>query len=153
MIPVQLIVAGVIAVASFGAGWTAQGWRADASMANLRNDYSKRDFRALENAHADTLRLQATKDEAERKHAIRVADLRKSVAATAVIADGLRNDLATARAAMPDASCSSLRGYSATLSTVFDECAAEVGRVASQADGHAIDALKLLEAWPTSAKP
>ena len=149
MIPVQLIVAGAVVVASFGAGWSVQGWRMDAQLSKLKTEYSKRDFRALENAYADTLRLQATKDEAERKHAIRVADLRKSVAATAVIADGLRNDLATARAAMPDASCDSIRLHAATINDVFGECAAEIEGLAGTATGHAIDTLKLLEAWPT----
>lgn len=144
----QLIVATAITAASFGAGWRVQSWRADAQIASVKSEYLKRDFKALENAHADTIRLQETKDEAERRHASRAADLRKSVAATAVIADGLRNDLATARAAMPDASCSSIRLHAATLGAVFGECAAEVGRVAGQADGHSIDALKLLESWP-----
>ena len=153
MIPVQLIVAGVIAVASFGAGWQIQGMRYGKQIADIHATNAMALAEATSKALAETNRLQEQVNASERKHQIRIADMQRSAAATAVIADGLRDDLAASRAAMPDASCSSIRGYSATLSTVFDECAAEVGRLASQADGHSIDALKLLEAWPTSAKP
>lgn len=148
MIPVHLIVAGAVVVASFGAGWSVQGWRMDAQLSKLKTEYATAQAQAVEQAHAETIRLQAKKDEAEKTHAVRIADLRKSVAATSVIVNGLRNELATARAAMPSASCDSIRLHAATLNDVFGECAAEIERLAGTATGHAIDTLKLLESWP-----
>lgn len=148
MIPVQLIIAAVIAAVSFATAWTYQGNHYERVIAEQRAAQSVLLVEAHANAKRETERIQEIANAAERKHQGRIADMRKSAAATAVIADGLRDDLAAARAAMPGASCDSIRGYSATLSTVFDECATEVGRLASQADGHAIDTLKLLESWP-----
>ena len=40
-VPVQLIVAGVIAVAAFGAGWTVQGWRGSAALAALQAKHTE----------------------------------------------------------------------------------------------------------------
>ena len=148
MIPVQLIIAGVLAVASFGAAWTYQGNRYASILAERETDHALALAGATRDALAKTIALQEIANAAERKHQSRLADLRRDLARTRSVADGLRDDLAAARAAMPGASCDSIRGYSATLSTVFDECATEVGRLASQADGHAIDTLKLLESWP-----
>ncbi len=120
----------------------------DAQLSKLKTEYATAQAQAVEKAHAETIRLQAKKDEAEKTHAVRIADLRKSVDATAVIADGLRNELATARAAMPDASCSSIRLHAATLNQVFGLCTSRLERMAEAATGHAIDTLKLLESWP-----
>lgn len=148
MIPVQLIVAMVIAAIGFGSGWVTQGWRADAAISKVQSDYLKRDFRALENAHAATISLQTAKDEAERKHQVRLADLRRDIARTRSTADGLRNDLAAAHAAVHSATCGSVREYAAALNTVFSECTTTVESLAGQAAGHAADALMLLDAWP-----
>lgn len=130
------------------AAWGIQGWRMEAQLSQLKTEYATAQAQAVEKAHAETIRLQAKKDEAERKHAIRVADMQRSVAATAVIADGLRNELATARAAMPDASCDSIRLHAATLNQVFGLCTSRLERMAEAATGHSADAVMLLEAWP-----
>ena len=153
MIPVQLIVAGLLTIVSATSTWYVTRAVYEKQIADIHATNAMALAEATSKALAETNRLQEQVNASERKHQIRIADMQRSAAATAVIADGLRDDLAASRAAMPDASCSSIRGYSATLSTVFDECAAEVGRLASQADGHSIDALKLLESWPASAKP
>lgn len=152
MIPVQLIVAGVIAVTGFGAAWTYQGNRYERVIAEQRAAQSALLVEAYANAKRETERIQEIANAAERKHQGRIADMRKSAAATSVIADGLRDDLAAARAAMPGASCDSIRQHASTLNTVFGYCASRLERMAEVATGHSIDALKLLESWPKSAQ-
>ncbi len=148
MIPIQLIVAGVIAVASFGAAWQIQGNRYERTIAEQRAAQSAILVEAHANAKRETERLQEVANAAERKHNSRLTDLRRDLARTRGVADGLRNDLSAARSSLPDASCSSVRVHAATLNTVFGECAAEIEGLAGQAQGHAIDTLKLLESWP-----
>lgn len=41
-----------------------------------------------------------------------------------------------------------LRGYTATLATVFGECVVEYREMGKAADGHATDSRALKEAWP-----
>ena len=146
MIPI--VFAAVAALAGFTGAWQIQAMRHDAAIATLKTEYLKRDFKALENAHADTIRLQTRKDEAERKARARQIALAGDLARVRDVADGLRDELAAARAALPDAACDAIRRYTATLSAVFGECAAEIERLAGPAQGHAIDSLKLQEGWP-----
>ena len=81
---------------------------------------------------------------------VRLSAMARSAAAARNERDGLRDELAASRSQLPDASCTSVRQYAATLSSVFGECAAETGGLAEKAGGHAIDTLKLQEAWPTN---
>ena len=148
MIPVQFIVAGVIAAASFGAAWTYQGAKYERVIAEQRAAQSALLAEAYANAQRETERMAQAKDEAERKAAIRIADLRRDLARTRSVADGLRNDLATARTTLPDASCSTVRAYAITANTILDECGSALFEMAGNAESQRLDALKLLESWP-----
>lgn len=148
MIPVQLIVAGVIAAVSFGAAWTYQGNRYEQTIAEQRAAQSALLVEAHANAKRETERLQEIANEAERKHQTRLTDMRRDIARVRTVADGLRNDLATARAALPDASCTSVRGHALALNSILDECRGAVVEMAEHADRRASDSLMLLEAWP-----
>lgn len=148
MIPVQLIIAGVLAVASFGAAWTYQGNRYASILAERETDHALALAGATRDALAKTIALQEIANAAERKHQSRIADIRSDAARARGVADRLRNDLATARATLPSAACSAVREYTATVNELFGECAATAGRLAEAADGHAADALMLQQAWP-----
>lgn len=148
MIPVQLIIAAVIAAVSFATAWTYQGNHYERVIAEQRAAQSVLLVEAHANAKRETERMAQAKDAAERKARVREATLARDLARTRSVADGLRDDLATARSALPTASCDSVRVHAATLNTVFGECAAAIEGLAGQAQGHAIDTLKLLDAWP-----
>lgn len=148
VIPVQLIGAAVIAAASFASAWGIQGDRYDRVIAEQRAAQSALLVEAYAHAKRETERLQEKANEAERKHQGHLADLRRDLARTRSTADGLRSDLTATRSAMPTASCDSIRQHATTLNTVFGECTAEIEGLAGQAQGHAIDTLKLLESWP-----
>jgi len=148
MIPVQLIVAGAIAAVSFAGAWQIQGMRYERVIAEQRAAQSALLVDAYANAKRETERLQEIQNAAERKHQSRIANLGRDLARTRSIADGLRDDLTTARSALPNATCTSVRQHAATLNSVFGECTAEVGRLAEAADSHSADSVMLLESWP-----
>lgn len=148
MIPVQLLVAAAIAAAAFGTAWTAQGWRYDKQISDIHAKQALALIEAQKQANETTAMLQQQADAAQREHARRLADIRGDAARARGAADRLRNDLATARATLPDATCSTVREYTATVNELFGECAETAGRLAEAADGHAADALMLQQAWP-----
>lgn len=149
MIPI--VFAAVAALAGFTGAWQIQAMRHDAAIASIKAEYLKRDFKALENAHADTIRLQTRKDEAERKARSREIALAGDLSRVRDVADGLRGELNAARAALPDAACAAVREHAAALNSIFGECADRLEAMAGKAQGHASDALTLLDAWPRSA--
>lgn len=61
---------------------------------------------------------------------------------------GLRDDLAAARAQLSSASIGSLRQRITAYDTVFEQCTAEVERLAGDAQGIASDTRLILDAWP-----
>lgn len=148
MIPVQLIVAGTIAAASFAGAWAIQENRYEAILAKRASDQATALVAATENALAETIALQEKANAAERKHQGLLADMRRDLARARSVADGLRNDLNAASSALPSASCDSIRQHAATLNSVFGECAAEIEGLAESASRHALDTVKLLESWP-----
>ena len=148
MIPAQLLVAAAIAAAAFGTAWTVQGWRYDKQIADIHAAQAVASAEAQRKANETTAMLQQQADAAQREHARRLADIRSDATRARGVADRLRNDLDTARATLPDATCGSAREYAKTVNELFGECTATAGRLAEAADGHAADALMLLQAWP-----
>lgn len=143
-----LIFAGVAAVAGFTGAWTYQSARYERLLTTQQTEYLKRDFKALEIAHADTIRLheQAAKAaSAATTRQNRIAADRDRLRADV---DGLRDELTASRLQLPDASCPSVRDHAAALNNVFGQCAAAIEGLAGKADGHASDSLMLQEAWP-----
>lgn len=143
-----LIFAAVSAVAGFTAAWQIQGMRHDSIISEQRAAQSALLVEAHVAAKRETERLQAAVDEAQRLAEKRKSDMARAAAAARIERDGLRDELAAARAALPNASCSSVREHAATLNTVFGLCADRLEGVARDAQGHSIDSLKLIESWP-----
>lgn len=63
-------------------------------------------------------------------------------------ADRLQHAIDSVRASSDTATVDALRATTATLATVFQDCAARYRSVAGAADGHASDVQTLTEAWP-----
>lgn len=148
--------ARLLSYAALGAAcaWGAysfQGNRYERQLSELRTEYAAAQVRAVEKAHAETIRLQKRKNKAERLAEVRLAAVSRSADAARNERDGLRDELAASRVQLPDASCTSVREYTATLSAVFGECATEIEGLAVPAQGHAIDSLKLQDSWPTGS--
>lgn len=147
----RLMLDRAISYAALGAAcawgaWAFQANKYEREISELRTEYATAQVRAVEHAHAETIRLQAVNDEAERLAQIRLAAMARSAAAVRDERDRLRDELAASRVQLPDASCTSVREYAATLSTVFGLCADRLEGLAREAQGHASDSLKLQQA-------
>jgi hypothetical protein len=92
--------------------------------------------------------LQTKLNEAVNAANKRTQIAKADAAAASRVAGSLRDDLATARRNLSSAAADAVRQYASTLSDVFGECTAEVERLASEAQSHAIDSLTLQQAWP-----
>jgi hypothetical protein len=143
----QAIILAVVAAASFGGGWAGNGWRLGEQANAVALEQSKGSFRALENAHAETIRIQEVTNNA-------ISKAREQVRANAVAAsaanaelDRLRDDLTNNSADIGNATAASVTAYAETLSTVFQQCTREYLEVAAAADAHATDSDTLFSAW------
>jgi hypothetical protein len=143
-----LILAGVVGVASATGTYLYTRNHYETKLAERAAEHANQLAEATANALAETKRLQAAKDAALKAAANRNASLARAAADLRHERDGLRDELASASIALPNASCASVRDHAAALNTVFGQCAAAIERLASQADGHASDSLTLQESWP-----
>ena len=149
-----LILCLISALLAGGGVWKYQAQKYELALASLSTDHLKRDFRALENANAETTRLQNQKDAALRTAAQRQRFWQSQNSALERDVDGLRGDLARYRAereSVPGDSVSPGADYTSALETVFGDCATEVVRMEGFAQGHANDVQTLSEGWPTPA--
>jgi hypothetical protein len=141
IIVIPAILAGV-------AGWQINGWRLqsqiDGMVARHTENLAKANAQALAKYTEMERKKQEALDEAS-KLIKRNADAARSVG---LERDRLRQQLATANSRMSTASCPTVVDYSATLSFVLGECAAEIDGLAKTADGHAVDVRTLINAWP-----
>lgn len=93
-----LILCLISALLAGSGAWKYQAQKHELALANLSTYYLKRDFRALENANAETTRLQNQKDAALRTAAQRQRFWQSQNSALERDVDGLRSDLASYRA-------------------------------------------------------
>jgi hypothetical protein len=109
--------------------------------------------RATDKAMTKTIELQRKTDEALAKANKQTIAATLDAAASRANTDGLRSTIAGRSATdVPNASLASLADYTHTLGELLGTCSREREEFARQADGHAIDALKLWEAWPVFDK-
>ncbi len=92
-------------------------------------------------------------DDAIAKANLRAESERRTAVAARTERDGLRNELADARAHIPAAACTAVREYAATVSGLFAECADAYQGMAEAAQGHASDVRTLIDAWPKNIPP
>jgi len=113
-----------------------------------QDEFNKAAVAAQEKARVETARMQKEKDNAESKAAERLVLQARAAAQLRAERDGLRNDLATTRVHLRDAPVAAVRQYAAAAADIFEQCAGRYSDLASEADGHASDSLKLQQAWP-----
>jgi hypothetical protein len=138
------------ALAGLILGFMVQGWRMDTAISDLKAKHQAVVSASIVQANNETLRLQRIKDEALEK-ANQIAH------ANALAASNARNELDrlhyhlnTNTTNIPTATYESLVKYTTTLQGVFRECSRELEGLAQKADGHALDARTLKEAWGRS---
>lgn len=144
----KLIAAALVAAFLFGAGWTAQGWRAEAKLYDVKREHAEASAKAHAEALARYKSMETQKDEAIKAHSALVAENAAAADAAKRTADSLRRDLAGVQARIDAAAEAAVREYAAAVSVVFDHCAASYSELAAKAQGHATDVRLMLDAWP-----
>lgn len=124
--------------------WYLAGLKAD----RLERDRLRDTLKVINAAQDETIRLQGIKDAALGKANRRAKANADAAADARTERDGLRNDLADARARLPTLSHEACLVRAAALDAVLDQCAGAVESLAGKADRHANDAMTLHEAWP-----
>ena len=89
-------------------------------------------------------KLQEAQNEVRQREII----VRRDVAASRAVVDGLRQQLQEANRIIATASAEAVAEYASAVSDVFSDCARAYQEMAEQADGHANDALLLYKGWP-----
>lgn len=139
--PYRILALVLLALALLAFGWV-QGANHEEGQQAIR------DMKAVSVNSEITARWAKGKDDA-----LKNANDRAQIndAAGDLLADelvSLREQLAADRTQLPSVSLASCRAHAATLNTIFGECAADAGRLAKEAAGHASDSLMYQEAWP-----
>lgn len=143
------VAAGLLsaAIAAVGA-WKVQSWRYGEQIAVMKKEASEATTKAVK-AAMDKMQV----DQKRKDDAIAEANKRANYNAAAATrarsaADSLRDELATARADLSNATESARAKYAAAVETVLGECSREYQSMAETADRHANDAATLKDAWP-----
>lgn len=141
----QTFIAAAIAAASAAGAWNWQANKYERLLSDQHAEYLKRDFKALEVAHAETVRLR---DKAQ-KAAVAASDRIKRLAddrdSLRAIADGLRDDIRTATQRLPNAPTDAVLEYATAVNEVYGLCAIRLEQLAVKAQGHADDVKTLIE--------
>lgn len=144
----------LIAASAIAAGAAAYKWQENSYELKLleqETTYLKRDFRALENSHAETIRLQTRKEAAEQRA---VSRERAAAADAATLRDSLYRLSDTADKALSDAGASitACTAHGATVTALFKDCAGRYSWMGGQAQGWLNEAMTLRESYPVNAK-
>lgn len=143
----------LIAASASIAGAAAYKWQESSYERKLleqETTYLKRDFRALENSHAETIRLQTRKETAERRA---ISRERAAAADAATLRDSLYRLSDTADKALSDAgvSITTCTAHGATVTELFKDCAGRYSWMGGQAQGWLNEATTLRESYPVNA--
>ena len=146
-LPVTLITHGIVAVAAAAGAWVWQANSYEAKLAAVQTEYAQAQARAVEQAHAETLRYQQQADTAAKNAAKRV---RAAAADAAVLRDSLDRLRDAADTALRESgdSIAACTAHGATITELFGQCASRYGEVAGAADGWVNESLTLREGWP-----
>lgn len=135
--------AAIIALAvGFTGAWKVQAWRIDA----IQSEHAAQATKAMEKAHAETLKLQEAKDEALRRANARASQNQIAADGARTELDRLRDTIATSNSNPP--ACTTGSDPAATARALLAECAARYSDLAAKADRHASDAVTIQQAWP-----
>ena len=156
---------GLLLLLAFGAGWMANGWRADAQVAHLQLKQTAQELQTSRQAVQDIAGFQKGFNDAlsnfqqtQQANAQAQQDLGRVLLDLRSTSAGLRSDFAKLPDRIASAAQPALAEYANTCTAVFEAMAAGGQRLAergaelaAKADGHAADAVTCRAAWPVIA--
>ncbi len=132
--------------------WHIQAWRYDAQIEGLKAQHAEATAKAQSDARATEKALSDKLQEAQNNATKRENKLRNDAAGARRTADGLRDTIYSIRADLPSYSQSAAAKTADTAAELLGVCAAALTDVSAAADGHANDAVMLLDAWPSKPR-
>jgi len=143
-------ITAAIAVAAFVGGFAVQGWRMDAKLAEMESANAAAVVAATVQVAEESKRLQGQKDDALKAAQQQIRKNALATDAARIELHRVRVEANRATAAIATATCPAVRDYATTSTSVFGECTVALEEMARLADGHAVDAKALRDAWPTN---
>jgi hypothetical protein len=143
-------ITAAIAVAAFVGGFAVQGWRMDAKLAEMESANAAAVVAATVQVAEESKRLQGQKDDALKAAQQQIRKNALATDAARIELHRVRVEANRATAAIVTATCPAVRDYATTSTSVFGECTVALEEMARLADGHAVDAKALRDAWPTT---
>lgn len=139
----SLLIAALIAAASFGSAWKIQDWRYDAKEKERVEQQLENERLAAKAATAEKNREIAARDAATNRE--RVLRMDAANARSALV--GLSNDTAEAMRAAASSHLACIDRATA-LSELLNQCGERYTELAAKADRHANDVKTLTDTWP-----
>ena len=140
-----------LTTAAFVAGFMVQGWRMDSTISDIHAQHSKALATATQQVLDQSTELQRKKDAALQKAQVKAQQNAAAASAAQSELNWVRDYNARNSASISSSTCTSVRDYATTATTVFGECTVALEEMARKAQGHALDARTLIESWPTSS--
>ena len=146
----RIIIASLLSAAlAAGGAWKYQANHYEKVIGDINLNYSKRDFRLLENAHADLIQHQKKAATAQSRAETQLANANSRYRDLVAVNNGMRDDIERNSAALSGSTTDSINQYTTTLGIVYSDCRAALSQMGFNAQGHAIDTQKLINTWPT----
>ena len=146
----NIIITVVIAIAAFLGGFAVQGWKMGATIAEMEATNAAAVAAATVQVAEESKRLQGQKDDAVKAAQQQIRKNTLAADAARIELHRVRVEANRATATIPTATCPAVRDYATTSTSVFGECTVALEEMARLADGHAVDAKALKDAWPTN---
>lgn len=142
-------VAALIAAAlAAGAAWTAQSWRYERQISDMRATAATADRDAEREARTTESRRSRNVQDAQNAQTQRTRAAQLDAAAARTELDRLRADLAQGAQSAGAESPTACTVRAAAVGDVLSACAGAYQELAGKADGHVNDVRTLSEAWP-----
>jgi hypothetical protein len=141
----RIAIQTVTCVACAWVGWALHDYKTQTAQIEL----SKNALKLLEKANGETLLWQSRANSAQKTASIRETRLSADRNVLHNLNGRLRDELSAARSVLPNSTCGSVSEYAATLAIVYGECRTVLSEMGFNAQSHAIDSKKLIDAWPT----
>jgi hypothetical protein len=144
------IITVVIAIAAFLGGFAVQGWRMQSTIAEIEATNVAAVVAATTAVAEEAARLQGQKDDALKAAQQQIRKNTRAADAARIELHRVRVEADRATTAIGTATCPAVRDYATTSTSVFGKCTVALEGMARLADGHAVDAKALRDAWPTT---
>lgn len=146
----RIIIASLLSAAlAAGGAWKYQANHYEKVIGDINLNYSRRDFRLLENAYADFIQYQKKAATAQSRAETQLANANSRYRDLVAVNNGMRDDIERNSAALSRSTTDSINQYATTLGIIYSDCRAALSQMGFNAQGHAIDTQKLINTWPT----